>query len=562
VLPLFSIWGALLWCAVVGFASVLAAVHWNELTQNLSDRILALENLALMALIYPVVKTFHELGHAFAVKRWDGEVHEIGVMLLVFYPVPYVDASMSSAFRSKWQRAAVGSAGIVVEIFIASLAMMLWTAVEPGLVRAVAMNVIIVASVSTLMFNGNPLLRFDAYYVLSDLLEIPNLGQRGNRQIGYAIKRYLLRIKDVSSPAWGRSEGFWLALYAVLSFLYRLFVVFAISLFVTLRYAFFGTALTLWFLSMMVIYPMAKLALAPMTDVKLRPIRGRIYAIGGVALAALLFAIFTVPVPYSTHVEGMVWVEENAIVRAGTDGFVDAILTAPESRVTPGQELLRLTNPQAELNVRVLAAELEQAKLAQRAAIGDAGRAQILAENVRYLQEQVNAADQRRRDLIVASGASGAFLLPNAADIGGKYLHRGDRLGVIADSARFIVVALIPEASIDDVRNGNSRAAMRFVSQPGREQAAEIVRIMPASTTQLPSRVLSADGGGPFPLDPRAQDGLTSFEPFYRAELSVADMSDRRIEERAYVVFRHDPEPLAGRWYRGVRRLFLRWLGV
>jgi putative peptide zinc metalloprotease protein len=181
---------------------------------------------------------------------------------------------------------------------------------------------------------------------------------------------------------------------------------------------------------------------------------------------------------------------------------------------------------------------------------------------VRYFEDQLKTADQRRRDLVVASAAAGTFLFPNAENMGGKYIRRGDRLGVISDPARLIVVVLIPEESIDDVRNGNSRAAVRFVSESGREQAADIVRIMPASTTQLPSRVLSTDGGGPFALDPRAQDGLTSFEPFYRAELRVPDMGGRRIEERTYVVFRHDPQPLGQRWYRGARRLFLRRLGV
>ena len=132
VTPVFTRWGFLAWLALVGAALVLAVVHWGDLSRNVSDRVLQIENVLLMALVYPVVKTIHELGHAYAVKRWGGEVHEIGVMFLVFYPVPYVDASAATAFRSKWERMAVGAAGIMVEMLLAALALFAWLNVGPG----------------------------------------------------------------------------------------------------------------------------------------------------------------------------------------------------------------------------------------------------------------------------------------------------------------------------------------------------------------------------------------------------------------------------------------------
>ena len=114
-------------------------------------------------------------------------------MILVLVPVPYVDASARPAFRSKWQRALVGAAGMIVEVFLAALALYVWLAVEDGLVRAMAFNVMLIAGVSTVMFNGNPLLRFDGYYMLSDLLEIPNLAQRANTY--WAISWTTLRVQ-------------------------------------------------------------------------------------------------------------------------------------------------------------------------------------------------------------------------------------------------------------------------------------------------------------------------------------------------------------------------------
>ena len=151
---------------------------------------LSAQNLLLLWLVFPVIKLLHELGHAYAAKAGGGEVHEMGMMLLVFMPVPYVDATAAGGFRSKWRRALVGAAGMLVELFIASLCMFVWVLVEPGVMRAVAFNVMLIAGVSTVVFNGNPLLRFDGYYILSDLIEIPNLAHA--RQPVLALPRRAL----------------------------------------------------------------------------------------------------------------------------------------------------------------------------------------------------------------------------------------------------------------------------------------------------------------------------------------------------------------------------------
>ena len=193
---LFTVWGFMLWLGLIITGVTLVALNWGALTGGLSDRILSAENIALIALAYPLIKAIHELGHAYATKVWGGEVHEIGLMFLVFIPVPYVDASSSAAFPEKWRRVIVGGAGIMVELALAAIAMIVWINVEPGLVRAFAFNVMLIGGVSTLLFNGNPLLRFDGYFVLADAVEIPNLGQRSSKYFWYIIQRYLFGLKE------------------------------------------------------------------------------------------------------------------------------------------------------------------------------------------------------------------------------------------------------------------------------------------------------------------------------------------------------------------------------
>ncbi len=252
---LFTPWAAMVYLAVVGYALVQAGVHWDAITGNITDRVLAADNLLVMLLVYPLIKIVHELGHGWAVKHWGGEVHEIGVMFLVFIPVPYVDASAASAYPVKWQRALVAGAGILVEMLFASLALFVWLAVEDGFLKTCAYNAMLIGGVSTLLFNGNPLLRFDGYYVLQDVLEIPNLGTRATRHIAYLAKRYLLRVPQAESPANSRWESRWMTFYGIASFIYRIFIMTAIVLFVASQYFVIGVLLAIWAVILMLGLP-------------------------------------------------------------------------------------------------------------------------------------------------------------------------------------------------------------------------------------------------------------------------------------------------------------------
>ena len=215
---LFTRLGAAIWLLTVGIAAVLAAANWSALTDDLIDRALAPQNLALLWLVYPFVKAVHELCHGYATKVSGGEVHEIGVMFLVLVPVPYIDASAAWAFRDKRRRMLVGAIGIMAELLMGAIALFVWLTVEPGTVHTVAYNVMLISGVSTLLFNGNPLLRFDGYYVFADAIEIPNLGNRSNQHLGYLAQRYLFGSKDAKSPADTRGERRWLTTYGIAAF--------------------------------------------------------------------------------------------------------------------------------------------------------------------------------------------------------------------------------------------------------------------------------------------------------------------------------------------------------
>src|SRR5271154_3905685 len=226
---IFSKVGAMVWLIVVGLALATVLPQWDQLkaaATNSLDFQHNFENLFLLYGTFVVIKAIHELGHAFACRRFGGECHELGIMLLVLVPTPYVDASTAWSFPSKWERVFVGAAGMIVELFVASLCAFVWASTNAAaypLIKQLSYNAMFVASVSTIIFNANPLLRYDGYYILSDLLEIPNLRQKST---GYAlglIKRHISRLK-LQNPPPPVGQRFWLFAYAVASSIYRVFI--------------------------------------------------------------------------------------------------------------------------------------------------------------------------------------------------------------------------------------------------------------------------------------------------------------------------------------------------
>lgn len=556
--------GALVFVGVVAYALMLAGVHWSQLTGNIVDRVLSAENLLVLLVTYPFVKALHELGHGYAIKRWGGEVHEMGVMFLVFMPVPYVDASAAAAFRSKWRRALVGAMGILVELFLAALALFVWINIEEGLVRAFAFNVMLIGGVSTLLFNGNPLLRFDGYYVLLDLLEIPNLGSRANRYIGYLLQRYAFGVSDAQSPATARGEPFWLFTYAIASFCYRMFIVAVIALFVASKFFVIGVILALWALTLMLVVPLAKQVWFLLTSPALRRTRGRAFAVCGGVLAALAIAVTLVPLPYRTTAEGVVWMPGEAVVHAGAEGIVDEIVAQPNARVQKGAPLLRMADPLLEARVRVL--EAKAAELRHRLAAAELenrAEAKIIRERLRHAEADLKLARERQRALLVRSPAPGRFILRRAADLRGRYFHKGEVLAYVARLQEPVIRVLVPESSADLVRQGTQDISIRFADRIDTIMPATVVREVPTLSDTLPSMALSTKGGGEIALDPTNPEEMKALTRLLHLELRpVVPHPVEQLGGRVYVRFDHGSEPLLYRLYRQVRQLFLRRFNV
>jgi putative peptide zinc metalloprotease protein len=558
VRPLFGWAGVLIWCLVVFSGLFLAGIHWGELTSNLADRVLALENLFLLWLIYPVVKALHEFGHAYAVKRWGGEVHEMGIMFLVFVPIPYVDASSSSAFPEKHRRILVDAAGILTEVFLAAIAMWVWVNVGPGAVRALAFNVMVIAGVSTLLFNGNPLLRFDAYYILSDYVEIPNLGSRSNRYLAYLLQRYLFNVEGVHTPVSAPGEAPWFGFYGVASFVYRVFIMFRIALFVAGKFFVLGVALAAWgFLSMLIV-PSYRALRFVFTDPGMQRRRNRVVTIGGMLVILLAALVLVVPFPSFTVAEGVVWVPDNSQVHATADGFVARVMASPGQEVRRGAPLIMCQNPELDAEVKVLEAQLEEFQSRHRLSVTkDRTEAEILKDEIGRIKAELARKTAEKEELLIRSPVDGILILPHPEDLPDRFVRRGTPLGFVVDFSRVTALIVVSQQDVDRIRTETRRVLVRLSENVNREIPAVIKREVPAASRDLPSLALSLEGGGSHALDPREAEKPRAFEKLFHFEIRLLGAALKRIGERVFVRFEHDSEPLVFRWYRSIRRTFL-----
>ncbi|MEI6158810.1 MAG: site-2 protease family protein [Roseococcus sp.] len=561
----FSGLGAVLFLLLLAYAGLLAGQHAGQLLGDVTDHVLAAENLLLLAITYPLVKALHELGHAYAVKHWGGEVHEVGLMFLVFVPAPYVDASDSMSFPSKWQRALVGAAGILVELGLAAIAMIVWVNAEPGLVRAFAFNVMLIGGVSTVLFNGNPLLRFDGYYVLSDLLEIPNLGARANSYVGYLVQRHAFGLRDAVSPVTALGEAPWLFGYAFLSFGYRMLVAFAIALLVGTRFFIIGILIAIWSLVLMIGVPMAKHLRFLFAAPALRRQRGRALLVSGGAAAGLTAVIFALPLPHATLAEGVVWMPPDAALHATADGVVVALQAEAHAQVTAEAPLLLQEDPALASRARLLAGRVaeREAEHAQRD-LSDPVRARITLEELNLARADLALTQERLAQLTLRSKAAGQLNLYRPEALLGRFLRKGELVGYVVPLSPPVIQVVVPESEADLVLQHSLVVAVRPASRIAEERPARITRIAPRLEESLPNAALSTAGGGVIALDPSDPARLRTIGRFLHLDLSWDDAQDAppRFGERVMVRFSHPAEPLAGRLYKGMRQVFLRHFNV
>lgn len=347
-------------------ASMLVIREQTTFQQRLPDlqQFFTWQNLPYLWLSIVITKVIHELGHALACRRCGAEPEQIGIMLLMFAPTLYCDVTDSWMLKSKWKRIAIGLAGPFFEWVLAAVALFGWWWTEPGTLHYVCMNIFVLSAVTTTIFNLNPLVKFDGYYILSDWLEIPNLRQQADRAVQAAFCRHILRTELPARPFEPELQSSWLIVYSLSAWAYRWTILAGITvlLYITLkpagleRFAFLvatGSALAmLWQIVSGIRYSLREVR--PLTPSLIRT------GIAGLTFAIASACLFLVPVPYWIVCECELQPRDIQHLHNLVAGQLKQVHVIPGETVAAGQLLVTLDNPELQDERRDLLKQREQ----------------------------------------------------------------------------------------------------------------------------------------------------------------------------------------------------------
>lgn len=515
--PLLNRWGFLAWAAFVAFAIVRLVPEWSQLRSGVENAV-APANWGWMALVFVVTKAIHETGHGVICKRFGGQVPEFGAMLLVMVPAPYVDASACWAFPSKWRRIAVGAGGMIFELFIAAIAAHVWLATPQGeLLHQIAYNAMLTAGVSTVLFNANPLMRFDGYYILSDLLEVPNLMQRSTGMLTHLCQKHLFRLKDATPPSTQPGERRILLVYGVLALIYRVFLFFSITLYVMGKMFAIGLVLAIWTGAMWFIMPLGKLAhwLAthpPLAEHRLRAVATTL----GLFIAGFV-AIGAIPAPDHRRATGVVESAARTGIFVGADGFIETAHVRAGDRVREGDAIVTCRSPELALALESSRAMLLEAEAQEReATVDDAAMAQVARERIGAITAQIEFLEDRISRLVVRAPHDGTVVGNDPAQFVGAFAREGDAICEIVDERRVRVAALLPQKEAAwhfELGSDRYDVKIRSYSRPDAEVEGGNIRVVDAGQVRLPHAALGFAGGGTIETEQSDRQGRMAKKP-------------------------------------------------
>ena len=552
--------GAVVWLITL-LVAIKLVVDNADVALDSAQAVLAPDNLFLLYLGLIFVKACHEIGHAVVCHRYGGEVHTMGLMFMLFTPLPYMDATSSWGFRSRWQRAYVGAAGMVAELFIASLAAMYWAVSGQGALHSLAYNIMFVASVSTVLFNANPLLRLDGYYILSDLLDIPNLSARSTEYIRYLLEHFIFKYNGAVSSAKNRQEAIELTLYGILSAIYKVMISLGIILFIADKWLILGTILAIVGVVTGVFLPTIRFISWLFLDARLLQCRRRIIAQSALFLAVFTLLTILLPFPHNIYAPGVVESFPDIKVVNMVSGHVKEYLVTPGQRVVAGQPLVRLENKELLFSLMSAESRVVEMRVKERQALGKtiADLKPVLKE-LRVAEESLVELRRNESELIVRARANGIWIPANKESISGLWVERGRYMGDIVGGDRFQFAAVVAQEEVSELFDSSVKSVeVRLWGEAHQRITTEEVRIIPYQHEKLPSPALGQMGGGNVSVQStQQQGGDNAAEPFFLVNALLEKNSGAHLlhGRSGTIRFTLEPKPLMEQWSRYIYQLF------
>lgn len=455
VAPLFSRGFALATVLAALLGLYLAARQWDTFVHTFLH-FFSLEGAALAAVTLSLTKVLHEFGHAYTCKRYGCRVPTMGVAFLVLWPVLYTDASGAWRLTQRRQRLAIGAAGMGVELCLAAWATLAWSFLPDGMLRSAAFMLASTTWILTLAVNLNPLMRFDGYFLFSDLIDVPNLQERAFELARWRLRETLFGFGDPPPEhfePWLRRV---LLGYAFATWVYRFFLFLGIALLV---YHFAFKLLGLLLFAVEIVHFILRPIWAELRHWHQRRKDYRMNRNTLISASVLLALLLLAALPWRGHVEApaLLRAEQQALLLTPIGARLQAIEVEPGQSVAAGQIVLRLQAPDLEHELASLEREIEllhrQGSLQLRAA-EDAARQAVAQQELQVALERRDALRQRLEQLQVRAPFAGVL-----ADLAqplqeGEWLPAGEWLATVAGADGELIEAFVGESDRERLRVG------------------------------------------------------------------------------------------------------------
>lgn len=581
---------AIIAALVFGLASLLLVfINWTTFSNKLPgfEQFFAAENWLALGATMAAVKVLHEFGHGLSCKKYGGECHEMGVMLLVFTPCLYCNVSDSWMLPSKWQRVMIGAAGMYVELILASIATWVWWYSEPGLVNFLALSIMFLCSVSTVLFNGNPLLRFDGYYILMDILEIPNLRQKSSETLKQWFQKTCLGLKVQENPFLPQRNRFWFGIFTVASSIYRWVVVFGIIWFlnqVLKPYGLqsIGRAVAVASVVGMFAAPTVQIVKFFRTPGKVAQMKPKRILITSALAAAVIGFVAFVPLPFHVDAAFEIQPQDAYHVRVIEPGQMGQWYRRPGSYVRAGQAICQLRN--LELEAAAASAQTEfdvhsvRLQQMERQANIDPSQARLISSQRQLLEsaaEQLGIAQSRVKNLTIVARRDGVIIEPPLKTEQGSetdqlpgwtgspfslvnrqaYYAESDLLCFVADPGEMEAVMLVDQFDVELLKVGQPVEIMLYSARLNSLQG-RIESIATADVQEAPQS-LASQAGGAMEMVADENGRMRPLSTAYQARVAIeSDHVPLRPGYRGDAKIHLDWKPLGWRLARFVTKTF------
>jgi putative peptide zinc metalloprotease protein len=492
---LFSVPATLMSCVLYVIAALLLHHEWSRFSAA-SGTVFAPDNWLWLLLAWILLKVLHETAHAVVCMKYGGAVGDTGIIFAFLAPLPFVDASSCWSFRSRWQRIHTAAAGVYIELLIAALAVIWWYQCRSPEIRHLLQNVVVMASISTLLFNLNPLMRFDGYFVLSDLLQIPNLSSESSSTVSALFRRVLLG--DISSAPVNVGRRSVLICYGLAAAVWRFIV--SLTLLITASVMFHGAGMALALTGVLIwfarpLWHAIQVLVEAWRQTPARVLRASLAS--GTTAAAICTVLFRMTAPVAVLAPGIVEYTDGQTVRATTSGFVREVLVRDGQEVRAGDLLLVLENEDVTGEHWDLEQQIQQEEVRIHTATRghESGAISIAQANLESLRQRMVETQKKVDGLQLHALHAGKISGSRLQQLEDTFVQEGQELLTIGnEDSKELRISVLQNDLPTAMRKLNKPLGVRIGTRPGLQ--GHLVRINPKATRKLPHPALAATSGG------------------------------------------------------------------